>query len=565
MLKKFLLFFFLLIANFSHSQDKYPTDEFISPLEIPLLLSGTFGELRSNHFHSGFDIKTQQKEGLNVIASGSGYVSRINVSRWGYGKALYITHPNGYTTVYGHLKQFSPEIEAYVKRKQYEKESFEIRLYPKSEELKVTKGDIIALSGNSGSSGGPHLHYEIRDVKADIINPMLFGIKIPDHKKPTIQSGFAYSRNDTSQVNQSNKIVNLNLARQNNGDLLANSIYAYGEIGIGINAFDRLDGAINRNGLYDLILKVNGETKFKFTADKFSFSESRYINTYIDYSRYINLRQRVQKCFIELPVKNLNLYKTIVNNGFFEVKDSLDYQVEIIARDFVGNKTKMIIPIKGRRDSIIIKKTEKKTPYFFKANEVNKISEELVTVSFPKGSFYKDLYFDFSFVNGVAKLHYNTIPLHKNFRVSFDVTKSTNAELKQMYIARVNDKGKSSYVGSRHKDGYMYALSKTLGNYTLKSDKEKPKVYHYNFRSGQNLAKKRYLKVRISDSGSGIRSYRGEINGKWVLMEYNPKLRTLSYDFQDNKISGNDHTLKVIVTDNVNNSTTFTTTFSRKN
>jgi len=165
----------------------------------------------------------------------------------------------------------------------------------------------------------------------------------------------------------------------------------------------------------------------------------------------------------------------------------------------------------------------------------------------------------------VAKLHDNTIPLHKSFRVSFDIRRSTSEELKHMYIARVNDKGKSSYVGSRHKDGYMYALSKTLGNYTLKTDKENPKVYHYNFRSGQNLAKKRYLKVRISDSGSGIRSYRGEINGNWVLMEYNPKLRTLSYDFEDNKISGNDHTLKVIVTDNVNNSTTFTTTFSRKN
>ena len=282
MQNKLFLFFFLTGLNFVFPQSEYPTDYFISPLEIPLVLSGTFGELRSNHFHSGFDIKTQQKSGLSVIASGDGYVSRINVSRWGYGKALYLTHPNGYTTVYGHLKKFSPEIEAYVKKNQYKKEAFEIRLYPEAGELKVVQGEIVALSGNSGSSGGPHLHYEIRDIKANILNPMLFGIKIPDHKKPTIQAAFAFSENDSSQVNQSNKIVNINLIKQNNGDLLANTIYAYGKIGIGINAFDRLDGALNRNGLYDIMMRVNGEVLYKFTADKFSFGESRYINTYID-------------------------------------------------------------------------------------------------------------------------------------------------------------------------------------------------------------------------------------------------------------------------------------------
>ena len=155
-------------------------------------------------------------------------------------------------TVYGHLQKFSPEIDAYVRKKQYEKESFTIRLYPKPSELKVKKGDLIALSGNSGSSGGPHLHYEIRDVKSNTINPMFFGITVPDHKNPTIQNAFAYSKNDGSQVNQSDKAVQLVFNRQYDGDLLANTIYAYGEIGFGINAYDRLDGAINRNGLYSL-------------------------------------------------------------------------------------------------------------------------------------------------------------------------------------------------------------------------------------------------------------------------------------------------------------------------
>lgn len=565
MLNKFLLFFFLTLPCFVLSQDNYPTDYFIEPLEIPLILSGTFGEIRSNHFHSGFDIKTQQRVGLNVVSSGDGYVSRINVSRWGYGKALYITHPNGYTTVYGHLKNFSPEIEAYVKENQYKKESFEIRLYPTAGELEVSQGEIIALSGNSGSSGGPHLHYEIRDVKANILNPMLFGIDIPDHKKPTIQAAFAYSKNDTSQVNQSSKIVNLNLKRQSSGNIIANTIYAYGEIGIGINAFDRLDGAINRNGLYEIEMLVNGQVIYRFIVDKFSFGESRYVNTYFDYARYINLNQRVQKCFIELPSKKLDLYKKVVNNGFFNVKDSMDYKVEIKTKDFKGNTTTLTIPVKGKKDTIVLSRSVIKTHYYFKSNLENKITDSIVTVTFPKNIFYEDLYFDYSYVDGVANLHNRTVPVHNYFRITFDVSKYSSDEINQMYIARKNKHGKLFYVGSKHKDGVIYTSTKSLGKYTLATDLEKPKVYHYNFKENQVLGKKRYLKVRISDTGSGIKSYRGEIDGKWVLMEYAPKLRTLSYDFEDKKLTGYHHTLKIIVTDNVNNSTTFTTSFSRRN
>jgi hypothetical protein len=565
MLNKFLLFSFLTSFGFVFSQGDYPTDYFVNPLEIQLVLSGSFGELRSNHFHSGFDIKTQGKTGLNVIASANGYVSRINVSHWGYGKALYITHPNGYTTVYGHLKRFSPAIEAYVKKKQYEKESFEVRLYPKPGELEVTRGGVVALSGNSGSSGGPHLHYEIRDVKSNILNPMLFGINIPDHKKPTIQTAFAYSKNDSSQVNQSNKIVNLNLKRLSNGDLLSNTIYAYGEIGIGINAFDRMDGAINRNGLYGLTMRVNGTKIFQFTADKFSFSESRYINTYIDYERFINLSQRVQKCFIELPSKKLNLYKTIINKGFLHVGDSLDYNVEITTKDFSGNVTNLTIPVKGKKDTIALSESIIKTPYYFRANSTNRITDSIVTVSFPKNIFYEDFYFDYSYVDGVANLHNRTVPVHNYFKISFDVSKYSMEEKNQMYIARKNKHGKLSYVGSRQIDSEIYTSTKSLGQYTLATDLVDPKVYHYNFKENQALGKKRYLKVRISDTGSGIKSYRGEIDDKWVLMEYDPKLRTLSYDFEDKKLTGYYHTLKIIVTDNVNNSTTFTTSFSRKN
>ncbi len=560
---KLVFLILLFLSGILYSQKKYPKDYFQNPMDIPLILSGTFGELRSNHFHAGLDIKTQQQEGINILSSGEGYVSRIKISHWGYGKALYVTHPNGYTTVYGHLKKFSPKIETYVRKRQYEKESFEIQLYPKSSELKVTKGEIIALSGNSGSSGGPHLHFEIRDTKANPINPMLFGIKIPDHKKPIFKNVVAYAKNDTTQINQSNNYVDLVFKQQNNGDYLANKIYANGIIGIGVNATDRLDGAINNNGLYDLQLEVNGEKRYEFIVETFSFSESRYINNFIDYERFIKKKQRVQKCFVD-PNTKLSIYKHLIDKGLLSIKDSLEYRIIITASDFSGNQTKLIVPVQGRKDTILHSKKIIKTPYYFKVNQTNKISDSIVTASFPKNIFYKDFYFDYQYKDGVAQIHNNTVAVQNNFSLSFDVSKYSLDEIKHMYIARKNKSGRLYYSSTRYKDHKLYTNTKTLGNYTLVKDFDKPKIYPHNFKNNQSLTKKNSLMVRISDKGSGIKSYRGEIDGEWILMEYKPKKSTLTYNFSDKKLIGNEHTLKVTVTDNVKNSTTFTSTFSRK-
>ena len=560
-----LVVFLLIHSLLVSAQQSYPTDYFASPLEIPLILSGTFGELRSNHFHAGLDIKTQKKEGFNVLASAEGYVSRINVSLWGYGNALYITHPNGYTTVYAHLKSFSPEIDAYVRKHQYKNERFTIRLYPKADELKVDKGEVIALSGNSGSSGGPHLHFEIRDVKSNILNPFQFGFNIPDHKQPTIQSAIAYPLTKDSHVNRSSKRVSLVLKRNSKGDLQADPVYAVGKVGFGINAFDRLDGALNRNGLYRLEMEVNGVKMFDFKADKFAFSESRFINSFIDYERYIDLRQRVQKCFVDHEMNNLSLYKKRVNQGFITVKDSLEYNVRIIASDYKGNKTRLIIPIKGKMDSIVDLKPVKKTPYYFRADKVNSIKDSTMTAYFPKDIFYESFYFDYENNDGVVKLHNNTVPVHKNFRLTFLTDSIDPEELKYTYIARKNKYGKLSYVSTNQKDKNLYTLSKVLGEYTLQQDKDKPTISPVGFKDGQWLTKFSTLKVKIRDKGSGIKSFRGEIDGKWIRMALNPKTGVLTYDFSDKQLEGTLHTLKVVVKDNVNNSTTLTITFNKKN
>ena len=560
------LLFFLSLVCIQHtvfSQVTYPTDYFVKPLDVPLILSGTFGELRSNHFHSGLDIKTQQREGLKVYASAEGYVSRIKISHWGYGKALYITHPNGYTTVYGHLKKFSPTIEAYIKKKQYEKESFAIQLFPKADELQVAKQEVVALSGNSGGSGGPHLHFEIRNKNGLPTNPMLYGIEIKDTKQPQIRAAVVYSFGESSHVNQSNRVKELTFKTQKDGSLLADRIEAYGTIGFGINTVDKLDAALNNNGIFDLKMLVNGSIVYQHTVDKFSFSETRYMNTLLDFGRFYKKRQRIQKTFVE-PANKLSIYSNLKNNGYLNIKDGNSYTVQIIAKDFKGNSKKLVIPVNGKKDSIHIRKEIKKTPYYFKSNEFNKISEGKITVAFPKKSFYDDFYFDFKQEKDVVFLHDGSIPVHKNFTLTFDVSEYPKEAQEKLFIARMNTKGKPYYTTTKRKENNVYTTNRTLGNYALFSDNQAPKIKPINFKKDQWLSKYRYLKLKVSDGLSGVKSYRAEIDGDWILLEYDAKKELLTYDFNDKELTGNKHTLKVIAVDNVNNSNTYIATFFKK-
>jgi len=554
------LLFCLSLAGFS--QSKYPTDYFEKPLDIPLILSGTFGELRSNHFHAGLDIKTQKRTGFNVYAAAEGYVSRIKVSHWGYGKALYITHPNGYTTVYAHLKKFAPEIEAYVKKHQYEKESYEIHVFPKPSELPVDRKEIVAYSGNSGSSGGPHLHYEIRDAKAMPINPMHFGVEIPDSKNPEIRAAVAYSFGESSHIEGRQVQRELPMVRQADGTLKAKKVNALGIIGFGVNAVDKQNAALNSNGIYSLEMKVNGTTYYKHSVNTFSFSESRYINAFIDYNRYYKKRQRVQKCFVE-EANRLSIYSSLVDKGYLKVEAGKKYTVEIIAKDFKGNTSRLIIPVQGSDQPITTAKKSDPSPYFFKKNEFNKISTDSVSVAFPKRSFYRDLYFDFKHENDVVKLHNAGVPLHKNFTLTFDVSKYTKEEQDKMFIARITTKGKPYYSSTRRKENKLYTLNRTLGSYALFTDNQAPTIKPLNFKDEQWLTNYKYLKLRIADKLSGIKSYRAEIDGEWVLMEFDAKRGLLTYDFNDKELSGEKHTLKLIVVDNVNNTNTYIATFYR--
>jgi murein DD-endopeptidase MepM/ murein hydrolase activator NlpD len=560
---RFILFFFLVSSIALNSQNNYPQDYFNNPLEVPLILAGNFGELRSNHFHSGLDIKTQQREGLKVLASADGFVSRIKVAHFGYGKALYITHPNGYTTVYAHLQQFSPEIEAYIKKNQYEKESYEIELFPSAETLPVTKGSLVAYSGNTGGSGGPHLHFEIRDKEERAMNPMLFGIYIKDTTKPVVRSIYAYALDENASVNKSNSKQKIRLIPLKSGDYTTESIEAFGNIGFGIETNDRQDLAANSNGVFNIQTFVNGNQNFEVDFSQFSFDESSCINQFIDYEVYINSRQRIQKLF----KKNnpLSLLKATINEGIITVQDSTSSVYKIRVSDFKNNESFVTLNIKGNKTTILNPVIQKTTPYYINASQSTNLKAGNVSVDFYPDTFYEDFYIDFNVNNDTLKLHKDIVPTRKNFTINYDISAYKDIDKDKLFIARlVGYNNRPSYSFTKRNDNVLTTSTKTLGTYALATDTVNPTISASNFKNGQWLSNFRYLKVRIDDALSGISNYRATVNDIWILMEYDYKTKTLTYDFNDNIVTEGKNNFKIIVTDNVGNSSTFESLFYRK-
>ncbi|TBN06795.1 M23 family metallopeptidase [Hyunsoonleella flava] len=560
---RILLALFILLCAPIGAQNIYPQDYFASPLDIPLVLSGTFAELRSNHFHSGMDIKTQQRTGLKVKASADGYVSRIKIAHYGYGKALYITHKNGYTTVYAHLKSFSPEIEDYIKKKQYYKESYEIELFPKVDELLVTKGNLVAYSGNSGGSGGPHLHFEIRDNAERPINPMLFGIEIKDSKLPTVTSIYAYPLDESSHVNNSNTKQSLRLIPLKNGDYTVENINAFGKIGFGITTWDRQDLAPNKNGVYNIQTFVNGSKNFELDFKRFSFDETKHIKQLIDYKQFKTRKQRLQKLFrINNP---LSIYKDLYKEGILSIEDSTYSVYKIKVSDFKNNTSWVTISIKGQKSKSIKSQPEIKTPYYIYAEKSTTLKEKNISVDIFPDTFYEDFYMDFNVNADTLTLHKDIVPLKKNLKISYNISKYSAEDKNKLFIARLSGYKKTPYYSFTKREGdTLSSYTKRLGTYALAYDDEVPTITPINFKKGQWLSKYRFLKVKIDDKVSGISSYRATVNGNWILMEYDYKTKTLTHDFNDGVIGDTKNNLKVIVTDNVGNNSTFETTFYRK-
>jgi len=558
------IWLFFLYSLFSFGQNQYPKDYFRSPLDIPLQLSGNFGELRPNHIHSGFDFKTQQKEGLNVYAAADGYISRIKISQVGYGKAIYITHPNGYTTVYGHLKSGFGEIEKYIKNEQYKAKSYEIEVLLTPNELVVHKGDLIALSGNTGGSEGPHLHFEIRDTQSEkIINPMYFGFDevLLDEKRPQITSLWVYPINENAIVNQSKRPFFLSMIQQDDGTFISEKVMAQGNIGFGITTVDFDNVSWNANGVFRVKTFLNGKADFSYQFDTFSFDETRYINALIDYGRYKNLGQRVQKLFMKNPYP-LSLIQPGKSNGIINVTSNISQTYRIEVSDYAGNMTKIFIPIQYSVLPEKVKEAPITSKYLVKAKKDNIFALENVTVTIPANTFLDDFYMNFDVKRRKLNLHEDVVPAFTNFQITFEDSLATDKEREKMFIGLVDGKKTYFYNTKKFKNSFTI-YTKYLGEYKLLKDSVAPKLKIAKSIDGKWISNQNELQFSLSDDLSGVKTYDGYLNGKWILLEYESKTNKLIHHFADGIVDEGKNDLKLVVTDNVGNSTIFETQFFR--
>lgn len=539
------------------SAQEYPKDYFKSPLDIPLFLSGNFGELRKNHFHAGLDFKTQQKEGFNVYASADGYISRIKISTFGYGKAIYITHPNGFTTVYGHLQKATPVIDAYIKANHYKLQSFEMDFKLNPDELVIKQGDIIGISGNTGGSAGPHLHFEIRDTQTEeIINPMHFGFdkQITDTQKPVINGLIVYPISDQASANGSQLPQIVNLSLQKDGTYLADKISASGTVSFGICAYDFLNGSTDTNGLYKVQSSLNGNPTFGYQLDRFSFDQARNVNAFLDYSRYIKTGVRYQKMFVRNPYPFEPIHSD-ESHGLIDVQPNLDYTYKIEIADFNGNNIVINVPIAYSNTVPKVLKKEIKTDYFLKANRDNIYQKGKFSVFVPANAFYEDLYLNFDVKNDTLTFQDETVALQKDISISMEANDSSEIDSEKTFLALVDGK-KLSYSSTKKDKNRWVTYTKNLGKYVLAKDTVQPIIRPLNFTEGQWLSQQKALQLVIFDDFSGIKTYDGYLNGKWILFEYDFKTKKITHFFDDGFLQDGRNDLCLSISDNAGNTTT---------
>lgn len=562
-----LTFILILVSiNLLSQQKNHPKNYFRAPVDFTMTLSGNFAELRNNHFHSGIDIRTFTT-GKKIYAAADGFVSRIKVSAGGYGKAIYIDHPNGYTSVYGHLDHFNKKISEFVKSTQYNKNSFELDIQLDKNHFPVKKSDIIAISGNTGSSAGPHLHFEIRDTKSEHpINPLFFGFKIKDTTPPKIFNLFMYPIDSVSSVNGHNTRQKFAVTYYNNAYHLKGDpkIELAGKIGFGLEANDYLDNTWGKCGIYTLKLSVNDSLITNYSFNEFSFDESRFINSHIDYSLNINENRRIHKCFKD-PNNQLSVYSFFKNDGIYKFESENRYRLDFVTSDANNNISKLRVYAQGveQRESFKQPKFNK----LFKYKDENTFSNDEIELKFPVNSFYIDLKFEYSlkkdsnYISNIHSVHKNTYPVHNYYTIAIKPNKSIINENK-LFIANLEKDGNLANIGGAYIKGWMKSKTNVLGDFVIAIDTIPPTVKDLTNLNSKSLSRLDKISFTIEDRLSGIKSYTGKIDDNWVLFEYDAKNDHLFYSFDKNRLLPNKtHHLLLEVTDKVGNTTTFQSAF----
>lgn len=556
----------LLISLFINDLKSQSNQNFV--MDLPINLSGTFGELRTNHFHSGIDIKTNRREGLNIYSYEKGYISRIQVSTYGYGKAIYITHPDGKTTVYAHLSKFSEKIQNYVKDIQYKRKKFAIKVYPKESEILIEKNEIIGYSGNTGSSSGPHLHFELRDKNNMPVNPLKYrNIEIIDTIIPLLK-GVYYKElkyNNGKLEDNYSRFKKIKFIENDNGKYLTDTLYTNGVIGFGVNSFDLMNNSNNVYGLNKIITKINDSVNFKINFDKFSFDEWTYINTYVDYAYFKRTNDKIQKLYIE-NINPLNLYDRSLGDGALKLNDSKNILInyKIILFDFNNNTTVINIPIvftDQRKEEIF----QKKGNINIQNNLDKKIRLENYFVEFKKGTFDYNASLTISESNNTINIDNDTIPLRKPFTIKYSLKNIDDSRKKYLYLGMKGPKNYHYFISNEKFNDSIIGHAKKLGKFKILTDSIPPDINFYNLKNDQWISNRKKLTIKINDNESGIKSFNGWINNKWILLEYESKKNMLTYDFED-KVNSNDskNELVVSVKDNCGNVSMKKITFYRK-
>lgn len=565
-MRRILILITNIISIFTFGQNNY----YSAPLKIPLYLSASFAELRSNHFHTGIDIKTQGVIGLPVYSAADGFISRISVSPTGYGNSLYIDHYNGTTTVYGHLNEFREDIQKYVKAIQYKQQSFRIDIKVDPELFLVKKGELIAKSGDTGSSGGPHLHFEIRETKSEEpINPLKMGFDVADKTAPKITGLQITPLSANAHVNFNTEkriypVVYSGGKYHISGNPL---VLAYGELGFAIEANDYFDDTHNRCGINEMTLKMDDDILFSCDLNRLSFAQSRYINSYIYYADFITTNRRFQKTWID-PGNGMLNYTLVNNKGIVNLEDNKIHQVEIEIKDAYENVAILVFSVEGHKHEISSRKEDYTA--LFSYNEDNHYEVENFSIDVPEGALYSPLKFFYNsnskfkdYFSAVHEIDFNTTPLHKNATIRIKANGLPEHLQSKALLVNIDPKtGRYWSAGGNYEDGWVTGGIRVFGNYAILADSVPPKILPLSIKWKNALSESKRIRFIISDDLSGIRDINGYIDGKWALFEYDAKNNLITHYFDSERFElGRRHDFKLIVSDYKNNVASYEATF----
>lgn len=563
--KSLLILILLLGTVVLNAQESFP--KYGKPLAIPMHLSATFAEMRIGHPHSGIDIKTDGVEGKPVYAVADGYISRIAVSPFGYGNALYIRHNDGYTSVYGHLQRFNPGVAKYVKDYQYAHKTFAVQIFPTRAKFPIKKGDIIAYSGNSGGSGGPHLHFEVRHTASEKpINPMYFGYAFSDNKKPIV-TGVSIYPVEKATIEKSPEPMYFHVTGQDGRYQLKDMpiVHAYGKIAFGICAYDCVGTSANKNGPYSFELYLNSSLRFKVECDSFAFNENRYVNSLIDYRHYKEKGSRYIRTEVD-PYNRLSMIDA--NNGTIIVNQGDTIDVSLRVTDYSGNLSRADFKVVGYAPIFVEPKMHLRSEYFVKADgtQNSEIRIEDFSVVLPKGTLFRDEWIPTAisdakgYCSRIYRFGNDNLAVFKAFKVRIKPQEKWAGDTR-MFIACLDDKDKVSSIGGKLVEGYLEAETRSLGRYAIMIDSVAPMVSPRNFKDKQSVSTLKSLRFKISDNMSGIDTYNIYLNDEWVLGQYDAKNALLYYEIDEHIKKGNNR-VKVVVKDGVGNTKTYKATVS---